>query len=285
MVNGQTRAEIAASLLLEIARCPIIDAWYAADSAERTTNPCTEIITHQYEKFGAVERATYQAPEPWRGDLCAPLIFLSSNPSIVPGEGNGDWDAAALASFFTDSFDPDRGNIVDGAYGRKPDGSRGRYVAFWGGMVRLARELMGPSVTPGRDYALTEVVHCKSQREIGVNGPRGAIRECSERYLRRVVAVSDARVIVVLGAAARWARSWTFSDLGMPPDVTPQRGSVWGPIVVAGRERCVVFMPHPNAHMKRTFAELVQEDDIKKLQACLADTVSTVARSPGEDGK
>jgi len=286
MVDEQTLAENAATLLVEIARCPVIDAWYAADPAERMTNSCTRIITYQYREFGAVERAAYQAPEPWRGDVVhAPLLFLSSNPFIAPGEGFGDWDDAAMTSFFTDSFDPDRGNIVDGTYARNRDGSRGGYVSFWGGILGLARELMGPSVTPGRDYALTEVVHCKSRSEIGVNGPRGAIEPCGKRYLRRVVAVSGARVIVVLGSAARWSMERFFQDLGVPPDVKPQWGSVWGPIIVADRERFVVFMPHPNAHMKRTFVELVQKGDIERLQACLPYSVSTVARPPDEDGE
>jgi len=47
---------------------------------------------------------------------------------------------------------------------------------------------------------MTEIVHCKSKGEVGVTS---AAALCAQRYLERVLALSDARLVVVLGAKAR----------------------------------------------------------------------------------
>jgi hypothetical protein len=265
-------------LLLEIARCPVIADWYG-DPAQRPRSPCHRIIDYQLQEFGAATLDRFQLPEPWRGHLeQAPLLFVSSNPSIgmgspdVPSEEQGhpgmSWDDSRIASFFVKSFDD---WIVDGAYGRptRPSMRRGKYVRFWGGILKLARELHEQDVRPGNDYALTEVVHCKSQREIGVNGPDGALVPCAERYLKRVLAVSGARVIVVLGATARWAVTHV---IGLP-DV-PGWGDVLGPVSIGERARLMVFLPHPNAHMPRTFGARVAPADLVRLRAALPEWIA-----------
>jgi uracil-DNA glycosylase len=73
-------------------------------------------------------------------------------------------------------------------------------VRFWSLVRRRAEELLGYAADPDRDYVMTEIVHCKSKGEVGV---RSAAALCAERYLNRIVALSDARLIVVLGAKAR----------------------------------------------------------------------------------
>lgn len=52
---------------------------------------------------------------------------------------------------------------------------------------------------PGRDYALTEVVHCGGRGEHGVSD---AVPVCTSRYLLRVLHASAASVIVLTGASA-----------------------------------------------------------------------------------
>ncbi len=281
MIDSQKASDSTSSLLLEIARCPIIDAWYAADSTEREKNSCNEIISYQVKnpEFNAVERKEFQAPEPWRGHLKrAPLLFVSSNPSIGPAKSIGHWNDADLVSFHDGSFDREEsnscgGSVVDGAYIRNDGGSRGKYIRFWGAILNIARELM-PSekvAIPGTDYALTEVVHCKSRGEKGVNGRKGAVKPCSELYLERIVTESEACVIVVLGNAARWAMTWVFKNLGALVNEPPEWGKVCGPTIVAGRERYVVFMPHPNARTQRTFAAIVKQHDIEQLKQSLLE--------------
>lgn len=73
------------SLLLEIARCPVMEQC-AMDGSQG--HPCAEIVLHQWpgthnesrrERF----RREHHVPEPWVGHLeSAPLLFVSSNPSL-----------------------------------------------------------------------------------------------------------------------------------------------------------------------------------------------------------
>jgi uracil-DNA glycosylase len=73
-------------------------------------------------------------------------------------------------------------------------------VQFWSQVRRRTSELLGHSADPDRDYVMTEIVHCRSKGEVGVTS---AAALCAQRYLDRIVALSDARLIVVLGAKAR----------------------------------------------------------------------------------
>jgi hypothetical protein len=74
--------------------------------------------------------------------------------------------------------------ITNGTHLRAADGTPGKYVAFWGSCKSRASELLGREAQPGIDHALTEVVHCGSQHEIGVVA---AASECVPRYLDRVM--------------------------------------------------------------------------------------------------
>jgi hypothetical protein len=67
-------------LLLEIVRCPNVQACLADPEKK---HPCRKIVQSQGEK--AAEH--FQVPEPWSGHLeTAPILFLSSNPSISQDE-------------------------------------------------------------------------------------------------------------------------------------------------------------------------------------------------------
>lgn len=122
------------------------------------------------------------------------------------------------------------------------DGRRiGGWVRFWAWNRRIARELLEREPAPGRDYALTEVVHCGSRNEHGVGA---ALKECTNRYLQRAVEVSAAKVIVLTGSTALHA----FQD---KIDIHLDDGLLWGPGDLAGRRRCVIWLPHPNARGPR----------------------------------
>ena len=113
-------------------------------------------------------------------------------------------------------------------------------MRFWACVRRIACELLEREPTPGRDYALTEVVHCGSRNEHGVGA---ALEECTNRYLQRAVAVSAAKVIVLTGSTALRA----FQD---KIDIQLDDG-LWGPGDLAGQWRCVIWLPHPNARGPR----------------------------------
>jgi hypothetical protein len=60
----------------------------------------------------------------------------------------------------------------------------------------MATDLLGRAPVPGQDYALTEVVHCGSGVERGVDE---ALETCSSRYLKRVISLSPAKLLVLVG--------------------------------------------------------------------------------------
>lgn len=242
-------------LLHEIARCPNVRYCLENPSSE---HPCAKIVMSQSSKA----LADHQVPEPWSGHIGeAPLLFLSSNPSISDTEDfpRWSWSDEQVENFFENRFGG--GHKVwtkDGRYGLQLDGTYDRAVNFWSSVRQRAIELYERDVQPGIDYALTEVVHCKSRSEIGV---KEALKECANLYLRRVVEISEAKVIIALGDRAK---DTVVQEFGIP-----ESASVHGPMNIGGRERLITFLPHPNAWSVRTFAKLLPATDLQKLRSFL----------------
>ena len=227
-------------LLLAIVRCPEIE-----QARADCRHPCAGIVRSQTaDKF--------QPPEPWRGRIdTAPILFLSSNPSI---DENDRFDAgsgtdAEIIRYYQRSFDG------DGPIGEK--GYNG--VPFWRGVRARAAEILGRDAAPGVDFALTELVHCKSRGEQGV---ARAHLTCAGRWRDRVLAVSAASVVVLLG---RQARDHCASHWGLDKGRRVHFG-----VAMPGRERAVVILPHPNARGKRKIADLVGADDRARLRALVS---------------
>lgn len=248
----------AASLLVSICRCTNV-----TEALRDEAHPCRGVVTSQ-QSFEIADR---QVPEPWVGHLgTAPILFLSSNPSISQIEvfPTGDWADAALVDFFDGRFD-ERPNgkawIRNGTQTRLRDSEEREYsrsVAFLAAVRRRASELLERPAVPGIDYCLTEVVHCKSAGERGV---REATTTCAERWLEPVLSASPAPVVVVLGSVAAEAVQ----------HIVPRDGvsRVVGPIDLGGRARLVVFMPHPNARRKRTFTGVLEAGELQTLRSRL----------------
>ena len=168
------------TLLHEIVHCPHVKSCLQNPSLE---HPCREVVASQSHPLDA-----YQVPEPWSGRIeQAPILFLSSNPSISPIEDypTGFWSEDHVDDYFNNRFSGGRKEwIINGNKPLLTDRSYGRSVRFWSAVRHRAIELLGRDVTPGMDYALTEIVHCKSRNEIGV---KHAQVECVESYLLRVL--------------------------------------------------------------------------------------------------
>lgn len=201
-------------LAVEISRCPEVPlAW------DDNTHPCHNVVNCQRDSG----LANFQRPEPWIGGLAtAKILFIASNPSIsddpsdkreaYPTMSSSDEDAG---EFFVRRFDPERDPVfatfdhpsepnfltlsIDGEYRNgvtKPKVPQ----PTWNSIHRRAVEILGPDAHPHRDWALTEVVHCKSRKEVGVKQAAG---HCSSRWMDRIIATSPAPVIVALGGFAR----------------------------------------------------------------------------------
>jgi len=197
----------------------------------------------------------FQLPEPWRGDIAgAPLLFVSSNPSWDPNVDNPTslTDDDTIFRYYDSGFQ-------DFPFVHLKDGNRRqKKVRFWLEIQSRAEELYERDVTAGRDYALTEVVHCKSRGERGV---REAVDECTGRHFARLMELSPAVVVVVLGKVAKFA---------LRIDAPAPFHDAW-----YGRERFVVTLPHTNARIPRKFTTNYSEDQLEPIRAALRAFTST----------
>lgn len=266
MSSVQTHANT--DLLLTIARCPVMAGCL---DAEQPSHPCAAVTGYQWQSIDAATRIEYwrrahQLPEPWVGHLAeAPILFVSSNPSIrgqvtpeglaAPSRDGITWISTdeAIIDRFDDAFDK---HIVDGV---RSIGAK-RATRYWSSIKNRAQELIPHRpVRPGRDYALTELVHCKSPKEIGV--PEAA-KTCGDRYLRPILETSAARVIIGIGAHARRG---LVAHLRLSSVDGAQQ------MQIGGRDRLIVFLPAPNAHGgPKTFAGKLSPSDLIAVQRWVA---------------
>lgn len=215
-----------------ISRCPNVQK--CLDGAQ--THPCYDIVTSQrvtsYDRF--------QLPVPWVGEIgSARLLFLSSNPSISEDDAHARgstgevtvWESLHLA--FGGGQRP---YIINGIRTTKTDGSPGHLVRYWCSIRARARELI-PAAVPGRDYAITEIVHCKSQGERGVND---AAAECVRLHFENTMSASKAKVVIALGKFARTTILGHSEASNIPTKM-----------FLGGQERNVIFLPHPNQRGER----------------------------------
>ena len=221
-------------LLLEIARCQICED--CKTGKESPTHACQGVVGVQSD----VPLEEHQVPEPWSGHLAsAPILFVSSNPSISQHEDypRWRWTDAEIADFFDHRFGGGRKAwVTDGARGLLADGTRSGSVHFWAAVRNRAGDLLGRPAVPGVDYALVEVVRCKSTNERGVPEAR---KTCSDLYLRRTLEASGATVVVTLGEKAR---PTVESMFGGPP-----RHGVFGPTLLGDRHRYFASLGHPSS--------------------------------------
>lgn len=242
-------------LLFQIARCPIVHAAFHSQSG----HPCRKIIESQ----NAGSLSDFQLSEPWNGQIeTAPVLFLSSNPSIDPIEHYPTWSSAddVVEDFFSNRFAGKQKEWVrDGKHFLKKDGSYSQAVKFWSAVRNRAEELFQRDVIPGVDYALSEIVHCKSRQEIGVVD---AMDFCSRRYLKEILSISGAVIIVILGDKAKMKFKEAL-------DISEDDINSLTLIHVGGRERHACFLPHPNAWKKKTFETVLSSDVLLQLRSAV----------------
>jgi hypothetical protein len=209
-------------------------------------NPCNGITTVQ--QYGVVG---WQVPEPWRGDIeYAPLLFVSSNPSIDPLDDcpwNTGLDSEIIDYYATTTI------ARQFPYSTYRNSIRSkRPVSFWSCIHARAKELYRTSeVIPGFDYALTEIVHCKSRDELGV---KEAAPKCIELYLPAVLGLSRAVVVVALGQFAHDAlKGFIRENMNTGLQVGFQ----------------LVCIPHPNARIPRTATHCLSVGELQSTQRSL----------------
>lgn len=250
-------------LSLQIARCSNVRS-ALADSR----HPCSRVVGTQ------CDTTDRQLPEPWFGNIAgARLVFVSSNPSIddAPG-GEGEdypvagWSDERVARWFVDRVAPgcERPAVSyqtpgvknffvlcrDGSY-RGFQKNRSKPQLTWANTHRVAQEILGEEAHPGVNYAITEVVHCKSKNAVGV---KQAAMTCSEKWLDRIMHLAGScNVVVLSGAQVRdnWARRF-FAEV--PVGFGRRANGEEGAAVAArdlfvssqlgGRRMLFVYLPH-----------------------------------------
>jgi hypothetical protein len=241
-----------------VSRCPNVR--FCLETAE--PHPCRKIVEYQVRERGVRGYADFQLPEPWVGEIdIAPILLVASNPSI------GDDDHATGATSEDEIWESHylahgggrRKYIEDGIYTTRPDGTKLKRVRYWIGARARARELIvHRPVVPGRDYALTEIVHCKSPDEYGA---REAASTCADRHMERVLSASAARIIIAVGAFA-W--EWFLGEKGDPPPSPIAR-------YIGGRQRLLAFTPHfsPNRKGPQMLSKRYSGKDMRQLVSAL----------------
>lgn len=204
--------ESAKDLIQEIALCKEFGKAINGDPT-----PCCAVVNSQQKLYDELlhkplESGDYQLPEPWCGNIeNAKILFISSNPTIAKKANTAENEPYPtirnkkinymgkhnidLPEFFTDRF-----NYIP---------HRSRYLAAickWSGWILLNKKSdEKPSASElekiKESIALTEIVHCKSQSQIGVTDK--CIGKCTELYLERVLEEYKGNYIVVVGSKAR----------------------------------------------------------------------------------
>jgi len=235
-------------LLFDIAKC---NNFISLLPAVRV-HPCNQIVDYQRMQ-GAININDFQLPEPWSGDiLSAPILFISSNPAYSFNELFPTilWPDPMIADFFINRF-IDRGPIHSWVFGNKVllrNGKRSQSVRYWASIRNRASELLGRNALPGIDYCLTELVHCKSVKEIGV---RSALPECTQKYLNRKVVICGAKLIVGVGSYVKNYFGGIGSFGGIP----------------------IIYLPAPNSFSPHTFSGNYTVGQIKEMQITLAENL------------
>ncbi|KNY27871.1 hypothetical protein [Pseudobacteroides cellulosolvens] len=189
----------ARELLLNIARCQNVELYY-----KHSKCVCSEIIKTQNRK-----KEKFVLPEPWNGNLeTAKVLVISSNPSFSDNEifPKMDWHDEKIIDFFNNRFSSNYTYISK--YNRVSiinlDGTHGKAEPFWGYIRNRIAELLynncSKLVKHGEDYCLTEIVHCKSKNENGLNCL--TISECYNKYFNKIISLSNCKVVIIVGNKA-----------------------------------------------------------------------------------
>lgn len=196
------------------------------------TNPLNKDCYPIYQSQSCASINSFHIPEPWNGNIeDSPILFLSINPGYSrdelyprlgfpywtkPGASGVSFDCDKVEDFFEHRFDetgyprnPQYLQYVQHTNGHKfsirmEDGTwhslKGR--AFWGYTKQIADKILGRDSIMGQDFALTELVHCKSKKT-GVLS-KGCFQQCALNCLNSILSVANnLEYIVVIGSPTK----------------------------------------------------------------------------------
>jgi hypothetical protein len=271
-------------LALDISSCSEV-----SKALTDATHPCHGVVSWQSKQWfptiATIDNSDMHRPEAWTGDLTkAPIIFLSSNPSFnkdenYPSWNTNRWTNEEIIDFALNRFSNkelrlygateygslknfDRTIELDGALSKK----RVRYWSWVRQLVGHILEKNENQVSAIDDYVMTEIVHCKSTYEEGVVSAR---KKCKDKYLERILELSPAKLIFVVGKNAaldmhsifpgQFPKDWAEIHGGFWPKTVKGfpgilKKGLWGideqskhavQIEIGGKSRTVIYFAKP----------------------------------------
>jgi hypothetical protein len=274
----------AALLALEIASCNEVSS-----ALIDKNHPCNGVVTWQSKQWiptiTTIAESPMHRPEAWTGDITkAPIIFLSSNPSFnseenYPNWQTSKWSAESIIDFALNRFSKmqlrqygatEYGSLKNFDRTVEKDGSLSKNrVRYWSWVRQLVSHILEKpesEVSAISDYVMTEIVHCKSTYEEGVVSAR---KKCKDKYLERILALSPAELIFVVGKNAaldmhsifpgQFPKDWSEINGGFWPKTVNDfpailKKGLWGlpeqskhvvQIEIGGKVRTVVYFAKP----------------------------------------
>ena len=216
-------------VMLELAE-RICNCLEVAKAFRDSNHACHRVVNVQ--KVGPND-SLRQRPEPWFGNLQdAQVLFISSNPSINEATGEKaelfptySWDVAKSADFFVNRVTDDEDSpvsfnhptfpknfvtrCVDGQY-RNDGKDNSSPQQTWNAIHGRAMEILAGSADPRVNYAITEVVHCKSEKVEGVDE---ASTLCASLWMTPIFNLSPARVVVLVGSKV--TKNYAIPNFGL----------------------------------------------------------------------
>ena len=226
---------------IETAIKDIVHCKYIAQHFSHTYNQCSTIINSQ----GVSNIDEFQLPEPFSGNIdTAKILIISSNPSIDKNPILNErekyplykWAESDVLNFFYDRFPY---YINDNGCFLKNNGYYSSPIKYESSINARVSEILERRPIPGKDYCLTEIVHCKSQRQEGVKEAKDI---CTKLYLNKVFSLSNSKLIMIVGSHARNL----FTKFFNIENVTIGK-KIFGPLTIGNIDRMLLFIMHPAA--------------------------------------
>jgi len=235
----------------DIIYCPNIEQYYS-----KKENICSDIIGFQKRD----QKITFQIPEPFSGEIDkAKILIIGSNPHIDLEQKElfptYEWDENNILEYFYKRYEK---NFKNGTSKIMKDGSykHVRYLSAIKGRVNEIFELINKEFTPGIDYCLTEIVHCKSNHEIGVGK---AVVACS-KYLKEIIKLSPASLLMIVGKTAQKSFCEQYKlEKYLNKKVIDREN-------IEGKERLLYFIPAPNARGIKKMKYYLENNEINIIK-------------------
>ena len=271
-------------------------------------SPCNKVVGNQLTVEPNFEN--FHRPEPWIGRLSsARILFISSNPGLSIDQGPEreifpveNWSIEDSAEFFVERFNqkhdpvyatynhPKEPNFLtrsfDGEYrsgGKSPKTPQ----RTWSGIHKLATELLDKNCSPDADYALTEIVHCKSLMAAGVSE---ASSTCAKQWMPKILETSPANVLILLGAKVR--DNFAIPFLSAPADFAITNGSSYSSMSQKeralrdifitnydGKNRLALFNWHPTSMETRGLVTAYGENVIAWIKGLVDGKINLPANN------